>query len=178
MFKYKEENLSEDFMCGWLRGFFDGEGSAIFLTNKKVRYRVCVYNTDLGMIRLAIKYLEQLNIKCGILKRKNKQKEYWKDVYTLSISNSESILIFSDKIGFFCESKKKKLESMVSWIRRERTKYNIKELRSLYWESNFSIRQIAKKLNLKSGNSVKQLFIRHNIPIRKREEAVKIYYGK
>jgi hypothetical protein len=111
-------------------------------------------------------------IHCVLSSRKKMSKPHWKQVHNVMIYRQKDILKFADLIGFFCPLKVEKLSNAVEWINRSRTKYDLDELKRMYWDEGLSFSQIATRLGLKARGGVKALFDRWEIPRRDRVSAI------
>jgi len=154
------KNESILFMAGWLRGFFDGEGSVAFRKQcagrKHTSYYLTVTNTDFELIETCGLYLRSLGIyytEWAVRRLKNR-----KPCRTLHIGRAESILRFHVAVNFASPAKRKKLGEIIKWISRP----TIDETRlpeiSALWQEGHSLRCIGNKLGMKPGhhNKLKQ----------------------
>lgn len=142
-----------NFARGWLRGFFDGEGSAFFKTHSRSGKRhtnryLTVGNTDIVLMHKCIEYLDLLGIEYTKFSRTKIAGR--KDFYVTNIVRKESIVKFAELVGFNAPEKQTKLEIMVHWINRDRTYYRMDEIVTLRKEG-ISFREIARRLNMKEG---------------------------
>lgn len=144
---------SYDFMCGWLRGFFDGEGSIsfkVFVKGKKhTSYYLTVGNTDIVLMNKCKHYLDRLGI--GHTKFEYRKRENRKRFYILHICKAIDVLKFYDLIGFNSPEKQARLETTINWITRDKKYYRIGEVVELR-RNGCSFRDIVKKMNLKEGS--------------------------
>lgn len=142
---------SPEFMAGWLRGFFDGEGSAFFKTvvsgKPHTSYYLTVGNTDLSLMNIAVEYLADLGIGYTQFHKRTGSK---KEMYYLHICRAEDIIKFRDLIGFNSATKQAKLEIIINWINRDRRFYRDGELRDLK-SQGLSWRKIAEKMGYAEG---------------------------
>jgi hypothetical protein len=161
----------EEFICGWLSGFFDGEGTILtpFAKNGKHRSQhLSVVNTDLDMLNKCSEFLNRLGIHHIFHKRGRMGKPHWKQSYFIFIYRGESVVKFYNLVGFISKEKKEKLKDTVEYILRDRCKYDREILKKMYWEDGMSFREISDHFGLKSksGNSIKRVFDRYKIPRR------------
>lgn len=160
------------FKCGWLRGFFDGEGSAVFKTTiggkTHTTYYLSVTNTDLSLMNTVREYLDELGIghsEFEIRDRPCRPDGYTrKTLYTLHICRAEDILRFYEFVGFGSVDKQSTLEVMVGWINRPQGFYRMDELVRLRKEG-LSFREIAKAMGYAEGshNRLSELYKREEI---------------
>jgi len=128
------EKTSSDFYKGFLRGFFDSDGSVIGTQTKGVSVRLA--QSDLTRLEAVQRMLLRLGIASTIYKNRRKQqlkelpdgkggkKKYMiKDQHELVISG-ENIRLFSEKIGFSDLSKASKLELALNNYKRSINKEN------------------------------------------------------
>lgn len=170
---------SEEFMKGWLRGIFDGEGT-VFFRGKGTKdlhagTHVSMSNTDKTIIDTCQGYLTELGIYCIVTPRKRLCNPHWKPIWNVCIYRNEDVIKFAEKVGFVSPAKAEKLSSAVVYINRQKTKYDIKELARMHWDEKLSYRKIADKYGLKSGTTIKQVFDRYEIPRRNRLEGLAIF---
>lgn len=148
--------VRKSFMCGWLRGFFDGEGSVFFkrhVAGKSHTYAyLTVSNTDHELMVICQTYLTELGIKWTMWKIK--QRPNRKPCETLHVCRQESILKFHRFVGFGAPVKSQKLEDAVEWICRRRLGANLDldQIKIWHHEDHLSIRQIVSKLGLRPGS--------------------------
>jgi len=125
----KEYNLklislkSENFKRGFLKGFYDSEGSvrASNLDNKKITKReISFVQKSFDTINLISVLLKQFNISHKINSHIgsgfNKEGKY----YTISIYGFDNLLIFKNKIGFSINRKSKILDLAINSFEIER----------------------------------------------------------
>jgi len=145
--------VSKDFMAGWLRGFFDGEGSVSFRKEssgrKHTAYYLTVTNTDALLMDTCQEYLAMLGIEFSewsIRRRRNR-----KPCRTLHICRADSIRIYAEKVGFMAPEKAARLKQIMEWINRptvgEKLLPRIQEL----YRAGHSLRCIGKQLGYKPG---------------------------
>lgn len=143
---------SPDFMSGWLRGFFDGEGSVVFKTSaggkRHASYYLSVVNTDLALMNTVRDYLDALGV--GHSDFSQRTREGKKPCYGLHIQRAEDILLFAQEVGFGSVDKQSTLDIIVSWITRPQGYYRMDELFGLR-QQGLSFREIAKLMGLKEG---------------------------
>lgn len=165
------------FKAGWLRAFFDGEGTVCFCQrtyktkteNKKSRnYFLAASNTDIDIINTCMKYLDDFGIDF-ILYRPKKEKDHFKQHKVIRIGRADAILKFHKIINFSSLIKRRKLEEIVRWIGNRTTNgisinhekksffrsIHPSVLSKMYWEDKLSCIDIAKELELPTGSSVK-----------------------
>lgn len=119
----KIEMASSDFYAGFLRGFFDADGSVQGNLKKGISIRL--WQADLERLNAVQRMLLRMGIKSRIYKNRKmeriefiKGKDYTcKLAHELCISN-ESIIRFKDLIGFSNNNKNEKLNGLVSSYKR------------------------------------------------------------
>jgi hypothetical protein len=172
--------INEDFMRGWLVGFFDGEGTIFHRGagrgKKSVATHISATNTDKELIKTCSTYLNHFGIYHIISPRKRLQNPTWKPIETIMIYRGEDVLKFHKHIGFISPNKVEKLLKAIDWINRPKTKYDIAEIKRLYWEEGLSYRSIGERIGIKGRTGVKTLFDRWQIPRRDRLVALKNHY--
>ncbi len=128
--KEKLFNIVRTYPREFLRGFFDSEGSAIVYQN---RARVEASNYDLEILELCRELLKEFEINSKIYKTKRKGQPvvirdkvyfYNSDLFTIVISQKDSVYRYLLNIGFSIERKKNKLleyfqDSVVEQLTRE-----------------------------------------------------------
>jgi len=145
---------SKSYMAGWLRGFFDGEGSVSFRKQsagrKHTSYYVTVTNTDPILMNLCGTFLTALGIAWTEWPVRRMQNR--KPCRVLHITRAASIKVFQSRVGFYAKDKQAKLDQIVDWINRP----TIDEIRAQQvkklWDAGHSLRCITKQLGLKPGN--------------------------
>ena len=96
-----------------IRGLFDTDGNVYFNPEISHKYKVsfCSISSELvkqlQLMLLNFGIESSININC--FQKRN-------DLYNLEISRKKSIILFHKFIGFFCDYKKKTLETVVSYI--------------------------------------------------------------
>jgi len=149
-----QHSESIPFMAGWLRGFFDGEGSASLRSGNKnykhATYCLSVSNTDFALMDTCQQYLSALGIEWrewNVRRRKNR-----KPVRTLHISRAVSICAFSEKIGFGAPVKAATLQRIIAWTLRPPVEQSRVPEASRLWSEGHSLRCITKKMGLRPGH--------------------------
>ena len=154
---------SEDFADGWLRGFFDGEGSVFLKTREKYKtttYMLSVGNTDLALMAQCSAYLDQLGIRHTKFRQKEKQRNYKdgynrKPMFVLHICRAEAIKVFAEKVGFASPDKAMLLSLIVDWINRDKLAFRKErgeQIYNLHQQGN-SYRKICDMLGYKQGST-------------------------
>ena len=149
-----EQFDSNSFKAGWLRGFFDGEGSASLRAGNKdyrhATYCLSVTNTDFGLMDICQSYLTSLGIEWrewNVRVRQNR-----KPARTLHISRAASIRAFHLKVGFGASKKRETLDRIINWIDRP----SVDEARLpdviRLWDAGHSLRCITRQLGLRPGH--------------------------
>ena len=120
-----DSNPSPDYIIGWLRGFFDGEGSVRLAfyqvkgTTRKLPSReVYVVNTDFALIEKAQQYLSLLGIPFRLNLHRNRSYPGCKQCYKIRIGTNEGIVKFADRVGFSTGWKADKLKELAAWCAR------------------------------------------------------------
>ncbi len=115
---------------GWLRGFFDGEGSVRFrdYPNRRGYVDWCreIYavNTDYVLIQKASTFLELLSVPFRINKtRMPYHKDSPKFLFKVRISTRVGVLAFHQEVGFTTAWKIERLQRLVVWLNRPRTPF-------------------------------------------------------
>jgi hypothetical protein len=153
-------NPSKDFMAGWLRGFFDGEGSArfshYFRTNgrRATHCYLSVGNTDTALQMRCCEYLSAFGIGfTEFSENASQRRKGRKPFFILHIVRQSEILKFSELVGFSAPHKVEALKQMVAWINRDRQAIwnDRKEFMVNLWNGGHSCRCIARRLNYQKG---------------------------
>lgn len=138
---YEIENTSYDFHCGFLRGFFDTDGSVQGSQKKGVSIRL--WQNDLETLKAVQRMLQRIGIISSLYKRKEAGSKMMpdnkggmklysiKDGYELIISN-DNISVFAKEINFVDVEKKNKLKVLINSYKRsfnkERFVVRVKEI--------------------------------------------------
>ena len=163
------EKTSSDFHRGFLRGFFDTDGS--FQGNLQKGFSIRLSQGNLESLKIVQRMLHRLGIVSAIYKRNNKfmkkmpdgkggEKFYpVKEGFELIISN-ENMLFFSEKIGFIHSEKREKLKrALLSYgrsLNKERYILKIANIEKIGKEEVFDL--IVPEINSFEANG----FIVHN----------------
>src|SRR5229473_5867471 len=117
---------------GWLRGFFDGEGSVrmadhFVLHPNGRRYNqrtleVKATNTDWALIQRCRRYLKIFGIE-SLVRVARRPGKTWKRCWNVRVVRQQSIKKFAQFIGFTTERKRSRLEKMLTFIDRPRYKF-------------------------------------------------------
>jgi len=174
---------TKEFMCGWLRGFFDGEGSARFYrytgtSNSRTRlaYNVTVVNTCPVLTATCKRYLDALKI-CYFthdrpsVRSRGTYTATGKTLYLIGICRSSSIVLFADLVGFTGPEKARRLKRIIEWVTRDRHTCSPDKLRTLYWSKNMTLSEIALYLGdtkKYAKSRISNLMKKHGIPTRGR----------
>jgi hypothetical protein len=145
---------STSFMAGWLRGFFDGEGSISYRKTsngtKHTTYCLSVTNTDFALMDICQLYLETLGIEFGEWKIRVKPNR--KPIRTLHVARAADVLRFAQLVGFGAPAKAARLAEAVAWINREPVDEQRAPEVIRLWKEGHSLRCIDKQLGLKTGH--------------------------
>jgi len=172
-FKSKAEKI------GYLRGFFDGEGTVTGLKegSYKGSRRVGICNTDYDVIILCQKLLLELGIRTKLYKRKI-IKSKWKQAWDLNIFEKENIEKYAKKIGFAITSKQIKLDKIIGSYKEQIPCPPKEEVELRYLSQKLSYKELMKIWGYKSTGSICHLLERYGIKARSYSEAGKISWGK
>ena len=148
------------YMCAFIKGMFDSEGSVVLQYGKKRQIRsgrIQITNTDRELIDLVCYFLDKLNINYYIIITKRKIK----NVFVIFIRPNN----YNDFMNSIGTSIKRKLDRMkiLCNIKRKTQLSNQESLEiiKLYNEGN-NINQISKKLG-RAGDTVKRCLQKENI---------------
>lgn len=146
------ECASFEFYKGFLRGFFDTDGSVQGSQNKGISIRL--WQNNLDTLKAVQRMLQRIGIISSLYKRKGietkmmpdgkKGKKLYtsKEGYELIISG-DNILVYHQKIGFVHEAKKQKLENAIKAYKRklnkERFLVRVKEILKVGSEEVYDI---------------------------------------
>lgn len=111
---------SDDFLRGWLQGFFDGEGGAYLSRYGKRQATVCkirVSNTEKALIDFASAALDRLRIGHRVYCAKNRGTKSGK-YYSVVIHRQLEVRKFIEQIGLVTPRKIERTEAMLAWINR------------------------------------------------------------
>lgn len=127
----------EEYLCAYLRGYFDADGGIRFSSKKRSQIFLSSMNVDL--LTDVCYALSLLNVTSHIYKRKEND-------YELIITSANSMLVFYEKIGFGTKKKNKRLQE---WIKKiQKIERKLAEDKCNY---PFSIKDIRKKYTKKAG---------------------------
>ncbi len=95
----------------WIRGFFDGDGSA---TRDRKHIKIIATSVNINGLREVCELLEkEFNIHAAIWRaRHGEETKSWNPLYNLEISLKSDVIKFYEEIGF-SEPKQKKLEELI-----------------------------------------------------------------
>jgi intein/homing endonuclease len=121
-----DANPSADYIIGWLRGFFDGEGSVrlAFYSYPKRNIKnqpsreVYVVNTDFALIQKCQDYLGMLGIPFRLNIHRNRSYPGCKRCYKIRIGTNDGIIKFADRVGFSTGWKADKMKELSAWCAR------------------------------------------------------------
>ncbi len=164
------EKTSHEFYCGFLRGFFDTDGSVQGNLRKGISIRL--WQNNLENLKVVQRMLQRLGIISSLfVKRKKKGKHLMPNgkggkKYYISneghelIISEDNILTFSEKIGFSNEEKRNKLMTILKSykrkLNRERFIDKIKTIEKIKVEEVFDVN--VPEINCFDANG----FIVHN----------------
>ena len=127
---------STDYIRGWLRGFYDGEGSVRFAPYRngqgymQICWEIYAVNTDYDLIQKGVDFLTVLGIPFKINETKMPYHDRKKVLYKIRIGTREGGLKFHELVGFTASWKAARLEGLVGWLRRPK-KVRLKKRDSL-----------------------------------------------
>lgn len=111
---------NNDFMRGWLRGLWDGEGCVLFHSYNqdwrpasKTR-TLTLANTDEHLINKCSTTLHDLGIPNHIYTQNGRGRLGSKQLWTVNITHRIAIMKFASIIGFECSDKAQKLNALIS----------------------------------------------------------------
>jgi len=172
-------NISKDFMVGWLKGIFDGEGGLQYSRYRAQKQwhttkRVVMCNTAIEIIEPTKKYLKYLDIdfRTGYYTRKDKSKP----IYVIYIERRDAIKKYLEHIGF---SEKRKYDLLIKIINSfdNRHKPTKEELEHLYIDKRMDSVEIGKKFGL-SVSAINQWMKKLNVKHRSLSEIRKLIWLK
>jgi len=172
-------NISKDFMIGWLKGIFDGEGGLQYSRYRAQKQwhttkRVVMCNTAIEIIELTKKYLKYLDIdfRIGYYTRKDKSKP----IYVIYIERRDAIKKYAELIGFL---EKRKSDLLIKIIDSfdNRHKPTKEELEDLYTNKYMSSVDIGRKFGL-SVSAINQWMKKLNVKHRSLSEIHKLVWLK
>jgi hypothetical protein len=147
-------NSSKEMKIGFLKGFFDSEGT-IYIIGYTRTIEVC--NANLHYLKICKILLEQLGIRTRNLRKGIR-------AYKLTLQNSqENFKKFKDKIGFSIKRKHQRLTQLINSYCKKRKEWSEKEISFL--KQNYRIlknKEIAKILN-RTRQSIYMKKIRLNL---------------
>lgn len=113
-----EEMKDEEIIKGFLRGFFDAEGSMVIYSLNIPRLAVrhiTLTHKDYSLILLIIGFLNRFNIKSGKISVKKGSGFNPKGIYyVFKITGKENLINFKNNVGFSIQRKQKKLEEALN----------------------------------------------------------------
>jgi hypothetical protein len=144
-------------MAGWLRGFFDGEGSAYFgqlrAGKRHPGYGLTISNTDDALIDTCAEYLKALGV-AHTEATPRPATERRKKIRCLLIKRGAAVKAFAAIVGFTAPSKQRRLEMTVAWIDRPGGTLwaNRRPQVLALWKEGHSLRCIVRRLGLADGS--------------------------
>lgn len=145
---------SRDYMIGWLRGFFDGEGS-VYLSEDGKHYRadVSAVNTDKLLVDRAVDFLSRLGISSRVYTYQPKKAQLR---YTISLTRRANVIRFAELVGFTTPRKADKLTRAleIGWVKNN-GRYDPEQLAEM--NKTMSGTEIARRLGLNASHVNKVL---------------------
>lgn len=123
------ELSSSDFCRGFLRGWFDADGTVLF-SEKKTSYSVRLSSTKLNNLYIAQRILARLGIISTIYNNRQNEgyrslpdgkggnKDYHCNANHELVVARDNLVVFADRIGFGCKNKQEKLEKILDSLER------------------------------------------------------------
>ncbi len=178
------ETPSADYMRGWLRGFYDGEGWAVNFhgTRKSGKYagkkthtcEVGVGNTDKFLMERCADFLDALGVTSRYMLSETRDGVPF---HRIHICSGDGLRQFADQIGFYSKDKQARLEAALAWRWRPdrgkgiRLPYNppADELKRLYVDEGLGYVAICRRTGLspKRASTVRRRLVENGIPLRK-----------
>jgi len=124
------EKTSSDFYCGFLRGWFDADGTVVISDTDKKSYAIRLASSKLDNLHVAQRMLARLGIISTIYLNRQKagyklmpdgnggnKSYYCQPMHELHISK-QNMKLFANRIGFGCKNKQDKLQSILNNMNR------------------------------------------------------------
>jgi hypothetical protein len=130
----------------YLAGLFDGEGNVS-------RYVLDITNTNKFLILMASIYLDRLNIKHRVTKRKPRNKNHSK-IYRIKICGRGNLIKFYKLIPFMHKQKREDLNRYINEYKNRILTNTEKQLIIKLRNRKISYRKIAKRLKFKNQSTI------------------------
>lgn len=113
---YNLKKMNKKMICGFLKGFFDAEGSADFYNKNNLRRiirQIRFSQKDLKVIKFISNLLLKFNIKNTISYKIGSGFKKYETYYYIVICGKDNLKLFYKYIGFAIKRKQKRLKEMI-----------------------------------------------------------------